>query len=213
MKITIVGASGKIARLLHPKLIQDGHQVRGIVRKQEQADELRKAGVDAVLCDIETEKDISEAVGKADAVLFAAGAGPGSGKERKWTVDRDGASKLIRACEKNGISRYLIISSMGQDTPVSDDVFQAYQQAKKQADQALRESGLDYVIVKPGRLTDYEGTGNVRIAQKLEPGEIPREDVASVLFHVLQTPAISLTEFDLISGQKAIEDAFNQFIS
>lgn len=211
MNITIVGASGKIARLLHPKLIQAGHQVRGIVRKQKQADELRKAGVEAVLCDIETENDISDAVGKADAVLFAAGAGPGSGKERKWTVDRDGATKLIRACEKNDIPRYLMISSMGQDTPVDDEVFQVYQQAKKQADQALRESGLDYVIVKPGRLTDHDGTGNIKIAQKLEPGEIPREDVASVLFHVLQTPAISFTEFDLISGQKAIEEAFKGF--
>jgi len=92
MEITIVGASGNIARLLHPKLIEKGHTVRGIIRKEEQKSEMKEIGVTPVLCDIEKEIDISEAVGNVDAVVFAAGAGQGSGKERKWTVDRDGAS-------------------------------------------------------------------------------------------------------------------------
>lgn len=207
MKITIVGASGKIARHLHPMLIQAGHHVRGLVRKQEQVEELENMGVEAVLCDIETENDLSDAVGKADAVLFAAGAGPGSGEERKWTVDRDGAIKLIEACQKNDISRYIIISAMGLDSPRGDQVFQVYLQAKKEADTALKASRLNYVIVKPGLLTDNKGTGRVKIAQNLEPGEIPREDVASVLFYLLQHPEISKSEFDLISGENTIEDA------
>lgn len=212
MTITIAGASGKIARHLHPLLIQAGHHVRGIVRSQEQADDLENIGVEAILCDIEKEGDLSDAAGKADAVLFAAGAGPGSGEARKWTVDRDGAIKLMDACQRNSIPRYIMISAMGLETPRGDQVFQVYQQAKKQADTALKESGLDYAIVKPGMLNDYDGTGKVDIAQNLEPGDIPREDVASVLFYLLTHPGISNSEFDLISGNSSIEDAINRFI-
>jgi nucleoside-diphosphate-sugar epimerase len=137
MKIVIAGGHGQIAMHLHPILKQNGHSVKGLIRKEEQADDLKDAGAEPVLVDIEKEDDISEAVGSADAVVFAAGAGPGSGKERKWTVDRDGAVKLIGAAKKNEISRYVMISAMGLDTPRGDEVFRVYQQAKAEADEAL----------------------------------------------------------------------------
>ncbi|MCC5939972.1 MAG: SDR family oxidoreductase [Balneolaceae bacterium] len=212
MKITIAGASGQIAKLLHPKLIAKGHTVRGIIRKQEQAAELEEMGVEPVIADIETLDDLSEAAGRVDAVLFAAGAGPGSGAERKWTVDRDGAIKLIDACHKNGIKRYVMISAMGLDTPRGDKVFRVYQQAKSEADEALRNSGLDYTIVKPGRLTNDEGTGLVSIASTLDRGEIPREDVATVLAEVLENRSTIGTEFDLLSGSEGISEAIQDFI-
>lgn len=211
MKIIIVGASGQIARHLHPKLIRRDHSVRGIIRKEEQAADLKKLGVEPIIADIEKLDDLSDAVGNADAVIFAAGAGPGSGAERKWTVDRDGAIKLIDACHKNGIKRYVMISAMGLDTPRGDEVFQVYQQAKAQADDALRKSGLNYTIVKPGRLTNDEGTGLVSIASKLDRGEIPREDVALVLAEVLVTDATIRKEFDLLSGPTAIKQAITTF--
>ncbi len=212
MKITIVGASGQIARLLHPLLIQNRHQVRGLVRKQEQVAELKKAGVEPVIADIEQIDDLSDAVGNADAVLFAAGAGPGSGADRKWTVDRDGAIKLIDAAKKNGISRFVMISAMGLDTPRGNEVFQVYQKAKAEADEALRNSGLDYTIVKPGRLTNEPGTGKVKAAINLDRGEIPRADVAAVLAEIYEMPETSGLEFDLLSGGEAIRNALNSLI-
>jgi uncharacterized protein YbjT (DUF2867 family) len=212
MEITIVGASGQIARLLHPILIEKGHSVRGIIRKSEQADDLKKMGVEPVIADVEQLDDISYAVGNADAVLFAAGAGPGSGAERKWTMDRDGAIKLIDAAKKNGIKRYVMISAMGLDKPRGNEVFQMYQQAKAQADEALRQSGLDYTIVKPGRLTNKPGDGMVAISKKLDRGEIPREDVAAVLAEVLETPETIEKEFDLLSGNQPIRQAIEKFI-
>ncbi|MDZ7717595.1 MAG: SDR family oxidoreductase [Balneolaceae bacterium] len=205
MKITIVGAHGSIAMLLHPMLIEAGHSVRGIIRKEEQADDLRELGVEPVVADIEKLDDISEAVGNVDAVLFAAGAGPGSGAARKWTVDRDGAIKLMEACHKNGIDRYLIISAMGLDEPRGSEVFKVYQKAKAEADKALRKSGLDYTIVKPGRLTDEPGTGKVSIGKNLERGEIPREDVAAVLARVFESDETIGMEFDLVKGEKPID--------
>lgn len=207
MNITIVGGHGSISMLLHQILIKKGHTVRGIIRKGEQADNLRKAGAEPVLCDIEKEDEISDAVGSADAVVFAAGAGPGSGAERKWTVDRDGALKLIKAAGTNGISRYVMISAMGLEQPRGDEVFRTYQRAKAEADEALRNSGLDYTIIKPGRLTDEKGTGLVTLASNLERGEIPRMDVAAVIAEVLESPATAGRTFDLISGDTPIPEA------
>jgi len=212
MKITILGAHGKIAMHMHHMLVKNGHQVRGLIRKQEQSEDLKNLGVEPVICDVEKEEDISEAVGNVDAVVFAAGAGPGSGADRKWTVDRDGAIKLIEAAKKNGIDRYVMISAMGLDEPRGSDVFQVYQKAKAEADEALRKSGLDYTIIKPGRLTDENGTGKVSLAPKLDPGEIPREDVAAVLTNVLETPSLSGKTLDLISGNSTVEEAINKVL-
>lgn len=211
MKIVIAGGHGQIAMHLHPILKQKDHTVKGLIRKEEQADDLKDAGAEPVLVDIEKEDDISEAVGSADAVVFAAGAGPGSGKERKWTVDRDGAVKLIGAAKKNGISRYVMISAMGLDTPRGDEVFRVYQQAKAEADEALRSSGLDYTIIKPGRLTNDSGTGKVKIAAELDRGEIPREDVARVIAAVLENTGTIGKEFDLLSGEDPVEEALRKF--
>lgn len=207
MKITIAGANGQIAKLLHPKLINAGHEVRGIIRKEEQARPLKKLGVVPVVADMEAEDDLSEAVGNADAVLFAAGAGPGSGADRKWSVDRDGAIKLIEACKVSGIRRYVMISAMGLETPRGSEVFQVYQKAKLQADNALKESGLDYTIVKPGRLTNDSPKERIRVGKNLDSGEIPRADVASVLAAVISDHLASGLEFDLVSGEQKISEA------
>lgn len=207
MKITIVGGHGDIAMLMHPILKRKGHRVRGIIRKEEQAEDLEEVGATPVICDIEKEDDISDAVGNVDAVLFAAGAGPGSGAERKFTVDRDGAIKLIEAAKKNNISRYVMISAMGLDEPRGNAVFQAYQQAKAEADEALRTSGLDYTIIKPGRLTDEEGTGRVALAPELPRGEVPRQDVAEVLAEIIENPRTSGLELALTEGETPVEQA------
>lgn len=212
MDITVVGAHGDVAMLLHPILKERNHSIRGIIRKEEQSDDLREVGVEPVVCDIEKTDDISDAVGKVDAVVFAAGAGPGSGAERKWTVDRDGAIKLIEAAQKNGISRYVLISAMGLDKPRGNEVFRAYQLAKAEADEALRNSGLDYTIIKPGRLTDDPGTGKVALARELPKGEIPRVDVAAVLAKILETPETAGHQFDLTSGELSISEAVRQAV-
>ena len=212
MTITIVGASGQIARLLHPKLIEKGHSIRGIIRNPEQAKDLIKLGVNPIIADVEQMDDISEPIGNADAVIFAAGAGPGSGAARKWAMDRDGAIKLIEAAKKNRIKRYLMISAMGLETPRGNEVFQAYQQAKAETDEALRNSDLDYTIVKPGRLTNDPGAGKISIGKSLDRGEITREDVASVLAEVLEMPKAIGKEFDLLSGSQPIEKALEGFL-
>lgn len=207
MKIVIAGGHGQVAMLLHPLLVGRGHQVRALIRNPDHADEVRQAGADPVLCDLEAQQDVAGAVGTADAVVFAAGAGPGSGAIRKRTVDRDGAVKLIVAAQKKGIGRYVIVSAMDAEQPRGSEVFRAYLRAKAEADEALRNSGLDYTIVRPGRLTNDPGTGRVRLAAKLPRAEIPRADVALVLAHVLDTPGTIGRQLDVTSGDQPISEA------
>jgi uncharacterized protein YbjT (DUF2867 family) len=207
VQIVIVGAHGQVAMLLHPLLRAQGHQVRGIIRNPDHADAVREAGAEPVVCDLEAQHDISDAVGLADAVVFAAGAGPGSGAPRKQTMDRDGALKLIDASRRNGIQRYVMVSAMHAEQPRGDEVFQAYLRAKAEADQALRRSELDYTIIRPGRLTNEPGSSRIRVARELPRAEIPRADVAAVLAHILDMPQAARRQFDVTAGVQPIADA------
>jgi uncharacterized protein YbjT (DUF2867 family) len=209
MTVAIAGAHGKIALLLGSLLDQAGTEVRGIVRNPDHGDDLRAAGMTLALCDLEGDAtELDAIVAGCSAVVFAAGAGPGSGDARKETVDRDGAIKLIESCRRTGVRRYLMVSAMGaRDPELPGDGFAAYLRAKAQADAALAASGLDFTIVRPGGLTDEPATGRVRIGDRLERGHIPRADVAAVLAAALQTPATIGTAFDLVSGADAIAEA------
>jgi uncharacterized protein YbjT (DUF2867 family) len=207
--VAIAGGHGKIALILGELLAGRGDTVRGLIRNPDQEADLRAAGIEPVLCDLEAEADVAAAIRGADAVVFAAGAGPGSGDARKETVDKGGAVKLIEAAKAEGIARYLIVSSMGADKAPEDGAegFGAYLRAKFEADEALRASGLDYTVVRPGGLTDDEGTGKVRIAASTGRGQIPRADVAAVLLACLDQPRSIGKSFDVISGETPIAEA------
>jgi uncharacterized protein YbjT (DUF2867 family) len=186
MKVLVAGAHGKTARRLVRMLREDGHEVRGLVRKQEQMPDVEADGAEPVLVDLE-EEEVEGAVGRAvegcDAVIFAAGAGPGSGAARKETMDYGGAVKLIEAARKHGVRRYLMLSSMGADNPqAGSEAMQPYLFAKARADERLQGSDLDYTIIRPGGLTNEEGTGRIEAAETLgRRGEISRDDVAGTL--------------------------------
>ncbi len=207
--IAIAGGHGKIAMLLGRALAARGDTVRGLIRNPDQEGDLRAAGIEPVLCDLEGGGDVAAAVRGADAVVFAAGAGPGSGDARKSTMDKGGAVKLVDAAKAEGISRYLIVSSMGADKAPEDGAegFGAYLRAKFEADEAVRASGLDYTVVRPGGLTDDEGTGLVQVAASTGRGQIPRADVAAVFVACLDDARTIGKSFDLSSGTTPIAEA------
>ena len=206
MLVAIAGGHGKVALHLARVLRERGDDVRSLIRRPEHADDVREAGGEPVVCDLESASadELVPAVEGADAVVFAAGAGPGSGPERKETVDYGGAVKLIEAAKQAGIARYVIVSSVGADPDAAGDGFAVYLRAKGRADAALAASGLEYTIVRPGRLTDDSGTGRVRVARD---GEVPREDVAAVLAAVLHEPRTAGLTFDLVGGDAPIDAA------
>jgi uncharacterized protein YbjT (DUF2867 family) len=210
MLVAIAGGHGQIALRLTRLLTERGDDVRSLIRNPDHADDIRDAGGDPVVCDLEEADDalVANAVRGADAVVFAAGAGPGSGAQRKGTMDLGGAVKLIAAAKAGGIRRYVMVSSVNADpNHAGDDTFSVYLRAKGEADAELAASGLEYTIVRPGRLTNDPGTGRVTAGDDVGSGEIPRDDVAAVLAAVLHEPATSGRTFELISGDTPVEEA------
>jgi uncharacterized protein YbjT (DUF2867 family) len=210
MRVVIAGGHGQIALRLTRVLSERGDEVRSLIRNPDHADDVRAAGGEPVVCDLEAagEDEVAQAVGSADAVVFAAGAGPGSGPGRKETMDYGGAAKLIAAAKANGIPRYVMVSSRGADPGATgDDTFSAYLRAKGRADAEVAASGLDYTIVRPGRLTDDPGTGLVRVGESVGRGEISRDDVAAVLAAVLSEPATAGKTFEVVAGDTTVEEA------
>jgi uncharacterized protein YbjT (DUF2867 family) len=208
MNVVIVGGHGKIAMRLEKLLAERGDSPRGIIRQTEQADDLEAIGAEPIVLDIEN-REISDAVAGADAVVFAAGAGAGSGPARKLTVDYGGAVALIEAANQHEIRRYLMVSAIGANRPERwSDQMRPYYEAKADADKALAESGLDYTIVRPGRLTDDPGTGKVEVAERLErSGSVARDDVAAVLAEALRADNTIGKAFDLLGGETPIAEA------
>jgi uncharacterized protein YbjT (DUF2867 family) len=210
MDVVIAGGHGKVARRLARLLVARGDRVRGLIRNPTHADDLREDGSEPVLCDLEAAavEEVASAIEGADTVVFAAGAGPGSGAERKLTVDRDGAIKLLRAAQAAGVERYVMVSSIGaEDPPDGDDVFSVYLRAKAGADRALVESDRTWTIVRPVFLTDEPGTGRVRIAPERLEGEVSRDDVGAVLAAVLHEPRSARRNLNVAAGDDPIEAA------
>jgi len=211
MDVVIAGGHGQIALRLAPLLGERGHRVRSLIRNPDHAEDVRAAGAEPVVCDLEHagEDEVAGAIAGADAVVFAAGAGPGSGPERKWTMDHGGAVKLAAAARAAGARRYVMVSSMGADAQADDSGggFGVYLKAKGQADADVLAAGLDVTIVRPGRLTDDPGTGHVRVGPAVGGGRVPRDDVAAVLAAVLEAPATVGATFELVGGDDAVADA------
>ena len=208
MDILVAGGHGQVALRLLRQLAARDHHARGIIRDPGHAADLEAVGAHAVLCDLEHD-DPRPHLGAADAIVFAAGAGPGSGAERKRTVDYGGAVKLIEAAEDLGVRRYLIVSSMGAGDPASaPEPMRPYQQAKHDADEALAASGLDWTIVRPGGLTDAPGSGRVDLAPSLGRfGQVPREDVALVLLESLGQGNTIRSTFEVLEGDVPVTEA------
>jgi uncharacterized protein YbjT (DUF2867 family) len=210
VRVAIAGGHGQIALRLAKILSERGDDVVGLIRNPDHAADLEEAGAEPAVVDLEhaSEGEVAQAVAGSDAVVFAAGAGPGSGSARKDTMDYGGAVKLIAAAKQAGVSRYVIVSSMGANPDASgDDTFSVYLRAKGRADDAVRASGLDWTVVRPGSLTNGPGTGRVRLSESVPRGQVPRDDVAAVLAAVLDSPNSIGKTVDLIGGDSPVAEA------
>ncbi|WP_112465375.1 SDR family oxidoreductase [Streptomyces triticisoli] len=211
MRIVIAGGHGQIALRLERLLAARGDEVAGIIRSAEQGEDLRAAGAEPVVLDLESAsvEEVAERLRGADAAVFAAGAGPGSGAARKDTVDKGAAVLFADAAVRAGVRRHLVVSSMGADAGhKGDEVFDVYLRAKGAADDYIRDQeALDWTILRPGALTNDAGTGLVRLEAHTGRGAIPRDDVAAVLAELVDTPATAGLTLELISGSAPVSVA------
>ncbi|MFR9789659.1 SDR family oxidoreductase [Streptomyces sp. MB22_4] len=211
MRIVIAGGHGQIALRLERLLAARGYEVAGIIRRAEQGGDLRAAGAEPVVLDLESAsvEDVAELLRGADAAVFAAGAGPGSGTARKETVDRGAAVLFADAAVRAGVRRFVLVSSMGADPAhQGDEVFDVYLRAKGEADAYVaRQQDLEWTILRPGALTDDAGTGLVRLEAHTGRGMIPRDDVAAVLAELVDTSATAGLTLELTSGSTPVSVA------
>lgn len=211
MHVFIAGANGQIGQLLLREMADSDHEARALIRHPEQGPDLQQLGAtETVLGDLE--HDCSEAMKGCDAVIFAAGSGPHTGPDKTIDVDQNGAVQLIDTARAMGIKRFIMVSSMGAGAPESGpEKLRPYLRAKHSADEHLKRSGLTYTIVRPGRLTNDEGTGKVAVSEKLDGGgKIPRADVASVLLAVLDSDTTANRVFEVASGATPVGESLAQ---
>lgn len=212
MRVVVVGGHGKVALRLLPLLVARGDDVVPLVRRPEHADEVAALGGQPALLDIEASDadDFAAVLAGADAVVFAAGAGPDGNAGRKRSVDLEGSLHAQEGARRAGVRRFVQVSAIGVDAPITDDmpaVWAAYVVAKRDADEALRGTDLDWTILRPGGLTDGEGTGRVTLGVDVERGEVPRADVAAVIAAVLHDDRTIGHQWDLVGGDAEIADA------
>jgi len=218
MRVVIAGGHGQIALRLERLLTTDGHEAVGIVRNPDHVGDVEATGARALLLDLEQANvdDLTPALAGADAVVFAAGAGPGSGAARKDTVDRAASVLLADAAEKAGVPRFVQVSSMGASTELpasTDPVFAAYLEAKQAAEEDLRRRGLDWTILRPGSLTNDPGTGGVTLTPPpVGRDDVPRDDVAAVIVALLNEQAGVHQTLELRSGDTPIAEAVDQLV-
>jgi uncharacterized protein YbjT (DUF2867 family) len=210
--VAVVGGHGQIARLLHDELKRRGHTPVALVRKDEQAQALAAEDVESRMLDIEAadEGAFASAFSGCDAVVFAAGGGPDGNAHRKLTVDLGGSLKSIAGARRAGITRFVQISAINVDQDVPEDtepVWRAYVEAKRDADAALRDSGLDWTIIRPGRLTDDPGTGRVELGEDVARSDVPRADVAAVVAAALDADSSIGKQWNLVGGETPVDEA------
>ena len=211
-RIAIVGGHGQIARHLLVELRRSEHTAVALARNEAYRDELEHRGAEFRLLDIERQgaDGFAAAFEGCTTVVFAAGGGPDGNIERKRTVDLEGSLKSIEGAHRVGIRRFIQVSAINVDDPLpadTGDVWRAYVEAKRDADAALRDSGLDWTIIRPGLLTDETATGRVSLGSDVPRGKIPRADVAAVLAVVIDAPATIGRQWNLVSGDTPVADA------
>jgi uncharacterized protein YbjT (DUF2867 family) len=214
-RIAVVGGHGQVARHLLVVLRRSEHDPVALVRREEYRKELESRGAEVRLLDIERAEaaDFVAAFEGCHAVVFAAGGGPDGNKERKRTVDLEGSLKSIEGARRAGIERFVQVSAIGVDRPPPADrgeVWRAYVEAKRDADAALRESGLAWTIIRPGRLTDDTATGRVSLGPDVPRGDVTRADVACVLAAVLDEPGTIRKQWNLVNGDVPVSEAVRQ---
>lgn len=211
-RIAVIGAHGKVGQQILHLLYDAGHESVGVVRNPDHAEDILRLGSEPLVHDLEdsTPEAFAEALGHVDGMVFTAGAGPDSGPDRKRTVDLGASVLSQKAAAIVGVQHFVQISAMGVDEPLPEETdagWKAYVEAKRDADAALRDSGVDWTILRPGGLTTDEGTGKITLGTSVEKGSIPRADVAATVIAVLAQPTSIGKTWEIVSGTSPIDEA------
>ncbi|HSJ66221.1 MAG TPA: SDR family oxidoreductase [Anditalea sp.] len=206
-KVLIIGANGTTGRLVATSLKDNSNYIPiAMIRDEDQRGYFEEFGVQTRIGDLE--KDFSDCFHGVDKVIFVAGSGASTGKDKTEKVDKEGAQKSIDLAKKFAVKKYVMLSARGAEDPDPESKIHFYLAAKSAADEHLKKSGVPYAIVRAGALTDGEGNGKIKAAYQLEgEGDIPRADVAKTLIACLDRDYGTGLTFEIVSGEEDIENA------
>ena len=223
-RIVILGGHGKVALLAAPRLRAAGFSVDAVIRNADHASDVRKAGANPVILDMESASaaDLAKEFAGAKAVVFSAGAGGGN-PERTHAVDYEAAVRAMGVAQSAGVQRFVMVSyaSAGIDVDRLEESnsFYPYAKAKHDADAHLRTTDLDYTILGPGRLTLDPASEKIQIVNAygvVDGQEVPaearvtsRDNVAAVIAHVLKSGAAIRETVNFYDGDTPIVEAIS----
>lgn len=210
MRVFQIGAGGNVGRRLSTLLVARGDQATGMHRAARQAGAIEATGAIPVAGDLiaDTVEELAAKMAGHDAVVFSAGA-HGTGRELTTKIDGDGLVKAAEAAVAAGVSRFILVSAFPESERAKGlgDDFEHYMATKKRADIALAETGLDWVIVRPGLLTDEAGSGSVTAGPAVAYGEVSRDNVAAFIDAVLHEPGVNRVIVELVDGDVPVTEA------
>lgn len=183
-RILIFGGHGKVALLLEPLLVAQGHTVTAVIRNADHEAEVAATGAQPLVADVEVLDldQLANIVAGNDVVVWSAGAGGGN-PARTYAVDRDAAIRSMDAAAAAEVLRYVMVSWVGSRADhgiAPDDSFFPYADAKWAADAHLAASALDWTILAPGTLTLDPPTGRIALDPD-DGGAVARADVAAAI--------------------------------
>lgn len=208
MNVLVIGANGQVGRNIVEELTEKGHDAVAMIRKEEQRAEMEKRGAKKIVLG-DLEKDFSHAFDDVDAVIFAAGSGPKTGADKTLTIDLWGSVKAADYAKQKGVKRFVQLGSVGSDDPdAGGEEMKPYLVAKRTADDLLKQSSLDYTIVRPGPLSNEDKTGHIEASSEgftsFEDRSIPRADVARTLAEVVDRKNTYGKVFEILQGEAEI---------
>lgn len=212
-KVFIIGANGKVGKNLVNVLNEKKeHDVTVGLRKEEQFADFEGKGVTPTYLNLEDEiQTIAETIKGHDVIVFSAGSGGHTGLDKTMMIDLDGAAKAVDAAEKSGAKQFIMVSSIDSDRRDywKPEGMVPYFIAKHYADRIIKESDLNYTILRPGVLSDEKGTGKVRTdTTDSENSTIPREDVARVIEESIGNQRAYRKIVTLLEGDTPINELY-----
>ncbi|WP_035584477.1 SDR family oxidoreductase [Halomonas sp. TG39a] len=204
MTTLVIGANGQIGKQFCELAQKAGTPIKAMIRSEEQAAWFKEHGIDTVVADLEGE--FEHAFDGCDQVVFTAGSGPHTGPDKTLMIDLFGAIRTSDIAKQKGLSRYIMISAMRAEQPLdAPEKMRPYMAAKFAADAHLRNSGVPYVILKPGRLTDEAASQQFASSfDEAGDNQISRANVAHALLHTVQTSSLKNQEYLLLDGKRSI---------
>lgn len=204
--VLVIGATGHVGKMVCRLLINQGHNVRALIRDVHKACELKHPNLEFYTGNLED--DFSDAFQGMQTVIFVAGSSSSSGCDQTLLIDLWAAKRAIDFAEEEpSVAHFIMLSAFGADDPDEHPLSEKpFLIAKHLADEYLSTTSLAYTILRPGNLTDQDPTG-FSVVRPLfkEDASISRRQVAQAICACVENEKSFVKVIELFQGKASFE--------